>query len=302
MGCSEGDTECRDDEKRTHPEQLESGFWMGQTEVTQAAYQRVMHVNPSAKQGDQLPVDNMPWNKALEYCLAVGGHLPSGIEWEYAARGRAGLTAARYGNLDAIAWHSGNSGQTVHPVAAKEANAFGLYDMLGNVWEWVEDSYDGGSPTARILRGGSAFSDSQNARASSRAVVESSLPSAGKGFRCAADWPAPKRPAPPPASAASSGSQWEATHPGATKPILLRKVEPDYSEKARKAKIQGVVVLVIDIDVTGHVTNPHVTKSLGYGLDEKAIEAVRKWKFDPPKQDGKPFQMTVTVEVNFQLL
>jgi sulfatase modifying factor 1 len=300
MGCSDGDAECRADEKGTHSEKIETGFWMGQTEVTQAAYQRVMHANPSVTQGDQLPVDNLPWTKALEYCLAVDGHLPSGAEWEYAARGRTSV--ARYGDLDAIAWHSGNSGQAIHPVGTKEANGFGLYDMLGNVWEWVEDSYDGGSPTARILRGGSALSDSQNARASSRAVVESSLSSAGKGFRCAADWPAPQPLQFRPPTPAPPGTTWEGTHPGGTKPILLRKVDPDYSAKARQAKIEGVVVLSIDIDVTGHPVNPRVVHSLGYGLDEKAIEAVKKWKFEPARQDGKPIQLTVTVEVNFRLL
>ena len=82
----------------------------------------------------------------------------------------------------------------------------------------------------------------------------------------------------------------------------MRKVDPDYSAKARQAKIEGVVVLSIDIDVTGHPVNPRVVHSLGYGLDEKAIEAVRKWKFEPARQDGKPIQLTVTVEVNFRLL
>ena len=87
-----------------------------------------------------------------------------------------------------------------------------------------------------------------------------------------------------------------------TKPELLRKVEPEYSEDARKAKYSGTVVLYIEIDATGHPTNIHVQRSLGMGLDEKAMEAVKKWLFVPGKQNGKPVTVPATVEVNFRLL
>jgi protein TonB len=89
---------------------------------------------------------------------------------------------------------------------------------------------------------------------------------------------------------------------GVTAPALLYKVEPEYSEEARKAKYQGVVVLYVEVDPSGKAVNPRVIRSLGLGLDEKAIEAVRKWKFRPGYKDGKPVTVAATIEVNFRLL
>jgi TonB family protein len=89
---------------------------------------------------------------------------------------------------------------------------------------------------------------------------------------------------------------------GVTKPELLKKVEPEYSEEARKAKFQGVVVLYIVVDPNGNAVNPRVMKSLGLGLDEKAMEAVKQWKFKPGYKDGKAVAVAATVEVNFRLL
>lgn len=89
---------------------------------------------------------------------------------------------------------------------------------------------------------------------------------------------------------------------GVTAPSLLYKVEPEYSEEARKAKYQGTVLLYIEVDPNGHATNIRVQRSLGLGLDEKAIEAVKKWKFAPGKKDGKPVTVAATIEVNFRLL
>ena len=89
---------------------------------------------------------------------------------------------------------------------------------------------------------------------------------------------------------------------GVSKPELIHKVEPEYSEEARKAKFQGVVVLYIVVDQNGNAINPKVMKGLGLGLDEKALEAVRQWKFKPGYKDGKPVAVAATVEVNFRLL
>jgi protein TonB len=89
---------------------------------------------------------------------------------------------------------------------------------------------------------------------------------------------------------------------GVTAPTVLYKVEPEYSEEARKAKYQGTVVLYVEVDTNGRPRNLRVVRSLGLGLDEKAIEAVEKWKFRPGYKDGHPVIVAATIEVNFRLL
>lgn len=89
---------------------------------------------------------------------------------------------------------------------------------------------------------------------------------------------------------------------GVTAPSLLYKVEPEYSEEARKAKYQGTVVLYVEVDPSGKARNLRVVRSLGLGLDEKAIEAVNKWRFRPGYKDGKAVTVAATIEVNFRLL
>ena len=88
---------------------------------------------------------------------------------------------------------------------------------------------------------------------------------------------------------------------GVSAPALIYKVEPEYSEEARKAKYEGTVILYVEISPDGHAVNPRVVRSLGLGLDEKAIEAVRKWKFRPGYKDGKAATVVATIEVNFRL-
>jgi formylglycine-generating enzyme required for sulfatase activity len=151
MGCSPGDAECDGGEKPAHRVTISKGFWMGQTEVTVGAFKRFAsatgrgmpkapNFNPSWS-NQQMPIVNVSWDDAEAYCRWAGGHLPSEAEWEYTAR--AGSTEPRYGPLDEVAWYHGNSGGRTHEVGQKRPNAFSLYDMLGDVWEWVSDWYDG---------------------------------------------------------------------------------------------------------------------------------------------------------------
>ena len=137
---------------------ISRGFYLGKYEVTQAEWQAVMGSNPSYLYFDECgptcPVEGVSWDDVQEFIrklnAAVGEEryrLPTEAEWEYAAR--AGTSGDRYGNLDAIAWYEDNSGGT-HPVGQKAPNAWGLHDMLGNVWEWTQDwygDYPGGSVT-----------------------------------------------------------------------------------------------------------------------------------------------------------
>ena len=155
---------------------------MRQTEVTQAAYQRVMEANPSHFKGAQRPVDSVNGKEAREYCAAVGLRLPTEEEWEYAAR--AGNGGARYEELDIVAWHRGNSGGQTHDVAQKQPNAWGLYDMLGNVYEWTSNLR---GADRRVLRGGSWGNGPREIRASFRLWGGETLQQDIAGFRCAGE-------------------------------------------------------------------------------------------------------------------
>ena len=198
MGCSAGDGECdKTNEYPAHDVTITRGFWIGQTEVTQAAYERVMGYNPSHFIGASLPVETIRWGDADRYCKAVAMRLPTEAEWEYAARG--GDTSARYGPLEAVGWYSANSGNKTHEVKQKQPNGYGLYDTLGNVWEWVADWYDdkyyASSPASDpngpssghdfVLRGGGWRYHPRDWRVSLRIGVDGGAQNDLLGVRCA---------------------------------------------------------------------------------------------------------------------
>ncbi len=165
MGCSLGDGECNDNEEPLHPVTIERGFWLGETEVTVAAYARYRGGAAGKDENPSLPVVNVDWWDATNYCKWAGLGLPTEEEWEYAARAKT--TSPRYGPLDDVAVHSENSGSRLNPVRGKQANAWGLYDMLGNAWEWT-DPVGPPSGNRRIERGGAWNVLPKYARASVR--------------------------------------------------------------------------------------------------------------------------------------
>lgn len=196
MGCSPGDKHCSEEEKPKHRVEISKGFWIGETPVTQEAYERVVGSNPSSIKMPQRPVECVTWEDAQRYCQLVGMRLPTEAEWEYAAR--AGSTATRYGKLDEIAWYDKNSRRETHDVRGKQPNAWGLYDMLGNVDEWVADRFDQTyyersevrdpegprEGSLRLTRGGSSLNSSLSVSASRRFWREPVVPYDDVGFRC----------------------------------------------------------------------------------------------------------------------
>jgi formylglycine-generating enzyme required for sulfatase activity len=198
MGCSPGDTECKPDEGPTHLVELPNGFWLGQTEVTNEAYHRVVTSSTFRANEGNLPVIGISRRQAKAYCASVGGRLPVEAEWEYAARG--GVAGAYYGVPSKIAWFASNSDGVPHSVATKQPNAYGLYDMLGNASEWVLDryynKYDIEAPAignveqplalnaSGLTRGGFWESEVQNIRVSRRAEMEDDEPGPMAGIRC----------------------------------------------------------------------------------------------------------------------
>jgi formylglycine-generating enzyme required for sulfatase activity len=190
-----------------HSVTFTQAFYLGRYEVTQSQWVVKMGSNPSTYRGVSYPdaanrpVEQVSWTVIQGYLIATGMRLPSEAEWEYACR--AGTTTAfNNGSSDDntvgnIAWYAGNSGYETHAVGGKAANALGLYDMSGNVWEWVNDwygAYSSGaqtnplgpvSGTNRVLRGGSCGQDSYGVRSSYRGNVAPDYTSNYVGFRVA---------------------------------------------------------------------------------------------------------------------
>ena len=194
-------SEALPDEKPVTRVRISRGFWLGKYEVTQSDWQMVVGTNPSVFSGcGQCPVENVSWNDAQGFIRNLNGRsganryrLPTEAEWEYAAR--AGTRGDRYGNVEAIAWYGEGFDGRTHPVGKKAPNAWGLYDMLGNVWEWLADwhgDYPGGTVTdprgpesgsRRVNRGGNWIFTARYSRASGRGFNSPGIRFKDLGFR-----------------------------------------------------------------------------------------------------------------------
>lgn len=135
-----------------------SGYYIGETEVTQEMWQAVMGSNPSEFKGDNLPVERVSWDDCQEFISKLNQKtgrrfaLPTEAQWEFAARGGNKSQGYKYSgsnNIDDVAWYWNNSSEQTHPVGTKMANELGLYDMSGNVWEWCADCYGSYSPSSQ---------------------------------------------------------------------------------------------------------------------------------------------------------
>lgn len=204
MGAtSEQGSDAEDDEKPAHQVTL-SDYYIGQTEVTQALWKAVMGSNPSDSKGDNLSVEQVSWDdcqvfiQKLNQLTGKQFRLPTEAEWEYAARGGRKSRGYKYAggnNIGLVAWCGDNSGNETHPVATKQANELGVYDMSGNVWEWCSDWYDSyqsssqsdpqgpSSGFGRVLRGGSYDYDAGDCRVSRRGFNAPGNRGSGLGLR-----------------------------------------------------------------------------------------------------------------------
>lgn len=167
-------------------------FCMDRIEVTQTQYQSVMKENPSTFRGcgGGCPVETVSWKQAVRYCETSGRRLPSGEEWEAAARGAAPGDAQAWTRTNSeVSYANSVKGHGTHPAAQKQPNAFGLYDMLGSVYEWTRDCR-GGAPAKRCgVRGGSWFDAPQNINAAARHDYDPDFGDSLIGFRCAQSAP-----------------------------------------------------------------------------------------------------------------
>ena len=210
MGSLPTEKDRREDEGPQREVTISSPFYMGVYEVTQEQYEQIKGKNPSSIKGAKNPVDTISWDEAVDFCKELSRKtgkrvsLPTEAQWEYACRAGS-KTRFCFGDADSglggYAWYPSNSASKTHPVGGKKPNAFGLFDMHGNVWELCSDWYDSGyyanarnvdpagpdSGAARVLRGGSWGCNPQLCRSASRFRHSPDGRSGDFGFRVAVE-------------------------------------------------------------------------------------------------------------------
>jgi formylglycine-generating enzyme required for sulfatase activity len=207
MGCMEVDRRCDGDERPQHPVTISRAYELMATEVTVGMYRSVaptLEAQPAWSATPDYPVVIVRWDEAQAFCRAVNARLPTEAEWERAARGGRADAIYPWGNdapsdsataLNGAAFES----DAARPVKSFAPNAYGLYDMVGNVWEWVADfgglysidtATDPTGPAAgrvRVVRGGSFGDDPVSLRVSNRTPNPPDRTNVNVGFRCARD-------------------------------------------------------------------------------------------------------------------
>jgi formylglycine-generating enzyme required for sulfatase activity len=205
-----------DEEKPGHRVTLAQPFYMGKYTVTQAQYEAVVGNNPSHFKGAQLPVETVSWNDATAFCAklndrfkvdALDARLPTEAQWEFACRAGSRTqfySGDQYSDLDDVAWYESNSSGKTHPVGTKKSNAFGLYDMHGNVRQWCHDAFhlqeaNSAHPfdeqyAGRALRGGSWTHPANSCRSAFRENYDRSFRSSYDGFRIVVPVPTAESP------------------------------------------------------------------------------------------------------------
>ena len=217
MGCTSEQGNCESDEQNVRRVTVD-GFYIGMLEVTQSQWEKVVGTSiyqqwtkagnsgsPTRGVGPDYPMYCVSWDEAMEFCRLLSNKtgrtytLPTEAQWEYAARGGNKNEGAKYAGsnmIDAVAWYTDNSGSSTHIVGSKRANALGIYDMSGNVWEWCKDwhassyvSYDTNNPvgpssgSSRVNRGGSWDCNASNCRVAARSDILPIARCSDLGFR-----------------------------------------------------------------------------------------------------------------------
>lgn len=193
------DISDKENDKPAHKETIAT-FQIGKTEVTQELWEAVMGTNPSNFTGEaNLPVEKVSWTDCNTFITKLNEltgknfRLPTEAEWEYAARGSnksQGYTYSGSNTLDDVAWYKDNSDSKTHPVAQKQPNELGIYDMSGNVWEWISDKYSDNYSSARtssnrVIRGGGWGSTAASSRVANRNSYGESYAYGDLGLRLA---------------------------------------------------------------------------------------------------------------------